>query len=242
MTDAAPAYEPLILRLWNQSLTSLRLSLVSSEQASRRTSGKRREFLHVGPLAFSAASLAALQTWELGPRAAVAPGKRGRRALEAGFGAVATASRSGAEVLPSARIRVRLPLPFAPDAVLRLAPNAEAVVKVNLPLTRSLRLSAALRLQWTNEEFDALATGEPIRWRPQFSCRLFSSPDEGLFALSPGGLELTERCVSLGNDTELKAAAALAFPSSFPVPEGEPPLHLRVSKLCIKTRLRYGKT
>jgi hypothetical protein len=31
------------------------------------------------------------------------------------------------------------------------------------------------------------------------------------------------------------------FPREWPLPEDEPPLHLKIEKLALKTRLRYGR-
>lgn len=194
--------------------------------------------LRVGPVDFSSAALHVMQMWELGPCVPVAPGKRGRRAVDLGFGA--TYDAAAAEVQPSARLRVRLPLPFAPDAVLRAAPTAELLLKVNVPLSSTgLRLGARLSLPWTEEQFDAVMTGVRIPWRPVFSCHLFSSSEGGLLHFSPRGVELSERSLTLGRDTALRAAASLDFPRAWPPREGDN-LSVRVDKLALKTRLRYA--
>ncbi len=193
--------------------------------------------LRVGPLDFSSAAVHVMQMWELGPLVPVAPGKRARRALDAGFGALYDVTAG--EVQPSARLRCRLPLPFAPDAVLRAAPNAELLLKVNVPVSvTGLRLGARLSLPWTNEQFDAVMAGTRIPWRPVFSCHLFSSADSGLLHFSPRGVELSERSIALGGDTVLRAAASLDFPSAWPPREGDD-LRVRLDKLAVKTRLRY---
>jgi len=230
-------------RAWRASHTSVRATLASASGKAwkgRRVGGEDSAFLSVGPLSFSEALLTVQQAWEGGPRVSVAPGKRGRRAIDFACGLAVSATASGAEVLPVARARLRLPLPGGVDAVLRLAPATEAVLKVDVPISRSgLRLGAALHLPWTNVQFDALALGAPIPWKPRFSCRLFSAPDAGLFHFSPRGITLTERSLVLGRDTVLRGSAALDFPQSFPFAEEEM-LRLRVDKLSLSTRLRYG--
>jgi hypothetical protein len=164
--------------------------------------------LRVGPFDVSDMTLGVTQMWEVGPRVRVAPGKRARRACDIGFGAVYVANAS--EVQPCARVRCRVPhwLPYAPDAVLRLLPNPEAVLKGSWPLPGTgLRVAARLTLPWGNEQFDALALGEAIPWRPHFSCKLSTSADRGPLQFSPRGLELAEQRVALGRDTVLRVAA-----------------------------------
>ena len=247
-----------LVRLWQRSFTSIRLDLLSrrSKQLSAQAKRPRRRrlfwvgggeaseadagqprALKLGSLDFSSASLGVMQMWELGPKVAVAPGKQQRRAIDLGFGAVYAAETG--EVHPAGRLRVRLPLPLQPDAVLRVAPNPELCVKVNIPLSvTGLRLGARLSLPWTNEQFDAVMTGDRIPWRPAFSCRLFSGADQGLVRFSARGLELSERSLALGADTVLRCAASVDFPSAWPMQEGED-LKARVDKLAVKTRLRY---
>ena len=197
--------------------------------------------LKLGPVDVSSATLGVMQMWELGPDVPVAPGKRARRAVDVGFGAVYVAD--AAEVQPAARLRCRVPhwVPGAPDAVLRLLPSPEAVLKGSwaVPLT-GLRLGARLALPFGNDQFDALATGAPIPWRPVFRCRLFTSADRGPFQFSPRGLELSEQSLRLGRDTVLRVAATVDFPRQWPLAEDEPPLNVKLDKLALKTRLRYN--
>jgi hypothetical protein len=256
--QAEPAVTPhALVRLWQKSFTSVRLDLLSrrsklSTQAKRPR--RRRLFwmgggdsseadsgppraLKVGGLDFSSASVRVMQMWELGPVVAVAPGKQQRRVVDFGCGAIYAAETG--EMQPTGRLRVRLPLPLRPDAVLRVAPNPELCVKVNVPLSATgLRLGARLSLPWTNESFDAVMTGESIPWRPAFSCRLFSGADQGLLRFSARGVELAERSLALGADTALRCAASVDFPSAWPMEEGDD-MKLRLDKLALKTRLRY---
>ena len=124
------------------SLTHSQLDLrrpTLSQTSARRTSRRRSLFkddvddetpgaLKLGPLS-AAVTLGVMQMWELGREVPVAPGKRARRAFDAGFGAVYDAASSS--VQPCARLRCRVPpwLPFAPDAVIRLLPEPEALLK-----------------------------------------------------------------------------------------------------------------
>jgi hypothetical protein len=150
-----------------------------------------------------------MQMWELGPDVPVAPGKRARRACDVGFGATYVADEMS--VQPSARLRLRVPywLPYAPDAVLRLLPAPEATLKGSWPLPGTgLRLGGSLSLPFGTEQFDALATGTPLPWRPQFRCKLYSSAEHGPFIFSPRGLELAEQSIALGRDTVLRLAAS----------------------------------
>jgi len=194
--------------------------------------------IKLGPLDFSSATLGVMQMWEAGPIVPVAAGKRQRRVYDAGVGVVYDAATG--DVQPSARLRLRLPLPLRPDAVVRAAPNAELCLKLNLPLSvTGLRLGVRLALPWTNEQFDAVMTGAKIPWRPVFSCRLFSGADRGLVHFSTRGVELAEQSLNLGADTVLRCAASVDFPSSWPVQEGDD-LRLRLEKLAIKTSVRYN--
>ena len=222
-----------------------------SHASARRTSRRRSLFrdheedeagsgaLKLGPLS-AAVTLGVMQMWELGREVPVAPGKRARRAFDAGFGAVYDASSSS--VLPCARLRCRVPpwLPFAPDAVVRLLPVPEAVVKGSWPIPLTgLRVGAQLSLPWTNEQFDALALGASIPWKPQFRCRVYSSADRGPVQFSSRGLELAEQSLRLGRDTVLRVAATVDLPREFPLPEDEPPFRVNLDKLAVKSRLRY---
>ena len=223
-------------RIWRASHTSSRLSL----DGRRPASGKKvKPFLTAGPLAFQGAALTVLQSWEGGPHVPVAEGKRARRLVELGVGCSASATAAGGELLPCARARVRLPLPGV-DVVLRALPQPEAVLKLDAPLFRSgLRLRASLRLPWTNDAFDAVMLGQPVPWRPEFSCRLCASPEgSSLLHFSPRGVSMTERALVLGGDTVLRAAASVDFPDSFPAREGDD-LKLRIDKLALTTRVRY---
>jgi len=224
------------------------LAKTSGRRASRRRSLFRDNddddtapgVLKLGPLS-AAVMLGVMQMWELGREVPVAPGKRARKALDAGFGAVYDASSNS--VMPVARLRCRVPpwLPFAPDAVIRLMPVPEAVIKGSwpIPFTQGLRVGAALLLPWTNEQFDALALGASIPWKPQFRCRVYSSGDRGPVQFSSRGLELAEQSLRLGRDTVLRVAATVDLPREFPLPEDEPPFRLNLDKLAIKSRLRY---
>ncbi len=149
-----------------------------------------------------------MQMWELGPDVAVAPGKRGRRACDVGFGALYVADAG--EVQPAARLRCRVPywVPHAPDVVLRVLPAPEAVLKGSWPLPfTGLRVAARLSLPFGTEQFDAVATGTAIPWRPLFRCKLATSADRGPLQFSSRGVELAEQSLRLGRDTVLRVAA-----------------------------------
>ena len=174
---------------------------------SREESDERRT-LRIGPFDVSSATAGLMQMWELGPDVRVAPGKRARRACDFGFGAVFAADENA--VQPVMRVRCRVPywLPFAPDAVLRLLPEPEAVLKGSWPVPLTgLRVGARLSLPFGAEQFDAVQLNARIPWRPHFSCKLYSSADRGPVQFSPRGLELAEQSVSIGRDTVLRLAA-----------------------------------
>ena len=225
------------------------LSQGSTRRASRRRSLFRDNeddasapsgLLKLGPLSASV-TLGVMQMWELGREVPVAPGKRMRRAFDVGFGASYEAATSS--VQPCARLRCRVPpwLPFAPDAVIRLLPEPEALLKGSWPVPfTGLRVGVRLALPWTNEHFDAVALGAKIPWKPQFRCRVYSSADRGPVQFSSRGLELAEQSVRIGRDTVLRVAATVDLPREFPLPEDEPPFRLNLDKLAIKSRLRYA--
>jgi len=227
-------------RLWRASHTSLRLSLTS--QRSSATTNPEDSFVSVGPLAFAEGEIRVQQVWELGPRITVTSGKRARRTFDFAAGAAVRATALGVQAQPVARARLRLPV-CGLDAVVRVAPTAEARLTAELPLLDTgLRCRTSLCLPWTNEQFDALALGAAIPWRPLVACRIFTAPDSGaLLHFSPRGVTVTERSLVLGGDTVLRAAASLDFPSEWPPVEGNDELRLRVDKLALTTRLRYGR-
>lgn len=223
-----------------------------SQASTRRTTSRRTLFrdsesesagagtLKLGPLSASV-TVGVMQMWEVGREVPVAPGKRARRALDAGFGAVYDAATSS--VMPCARLRCRVPpwLPFAPDAVLRLLPQPEALLKGSWPVPMTgMRFGARLSLPWGNDQFDALAIGQRVQWKPQFRCRVYSSADRGPVQFSSRGLELAEQSLRLGRDTVLRVAATVDLPREFPLPEDEPPFRVNLDKLAIKSRLRYA--
>jgi len=150
------------------------------------------------------------------------------------------------EVHPTARLRLRLPLPpashRAPDLILRALPLPEAVLKMSLPvLSTGLRLGAALSLPFGLEEFDAVMVGSPIQWQPRFRCKLSTGGEAGPLSFSPRGIEFTEQSLSIGRDTVLRVAALVDLPRAWP-PETKDafPLTLRLDKLALKSRIRYG--
>lgn len=192
--------------------------------------------LRLAGLELGDATLAVLQCWEAGTEVDVAAGKRPRRAVELGVGASVDSSRL--EVQPVLRLRMRLPrLPV--DAVLRVWPTAEALLKVCLPVPGTgLRVAARLSLPWTEEAFDALAAGQRPRLAPLFRARLLTSAEDGRLRFSSRGVELAEQSLRLGGDTVVRAAATVELPHTFP-PTEDDALRLFLDKLSLKTRLRF---
>jgi hypothetical protein len=115
-----------------------------------------------------------------------------------------------------------------------LSPGSGAGARPRLKIGRVWRLpgtSMALRLR-----YDCPLTALSSPWRPP--ARVLLRLDNGVGSgvhLSPGGIELDERRVVLGDGLALRAGLTCLFPRALPVPRGSEPLRVRVNRLSVKT-------
>jgi hypothetical protein len=145
-----------------------------------------------------------------------------RPLLDFGLGASLNLDRSRLE--PVARLKVAGLVSFH----LTPRPRLKVARVWRLPGT-----AMALRLRY---ECPLTADCLSSPWQPP--ARLLLRMDNGVGSgvhLSPGGLELDERRVALGDNLALRAAATVLFPRSLPMPRGEDALRVRINRLSVKT-------